>query len=255
MTVDQLLDAETDDDLFRALRYACGAERERLQDQLVRRHSGLVHWLANRYAHPAVERDELRQVAFTGLVLAIQRFDPDQGREFVVFARPTIQGELRRWFRDKRRTIRLPRRLQETGAALRVATEKLTHALLRPPTIAELAAHLGVVVETVLAALTADDNLDLDSLDAPLGADGNDRWTLAEAMGDPDPSIERVIDLVSLRPLLAAVGPREQQLLRLHFFDGLSQVEISRRVGLSQLYVSRLINRTLRDLRHQLTAD
>jgi hypothetical protein len=110
--------------------------------------------VVSRYANPAVERDELIQVGYTGLILAIQRFDPDQGNNFAAFARPTVPGEIRRWFRDKRRWIRLPRRLQEAKAVLRDATEELTHELLRAPTVAELATHLGIDEELVLEALT-----------------------------------------------------------------------------------------------------
>jgi RNA polymerase sigma-B factor len=244
----------TDNELFLALRDATGTERDRIQELLVLRHSGLVHWLAGRYANPAVERDELLQVGFTGLILAIQRFDPEHGSDFAAFARPTVQGEIRRWFRDKRRWIRLPRRLQETKAVLRAATETLTHELLRAPTVAELAAHLGVDEELVLETMTADDNFSPQSLDCPVGRDDSDSWTLAETVGEVDTRLDHLVDSIALRPLLAALAPREKQIIALRFFDGLTQAEIGERVGLSQMHVSRLITRTLLQLREQLTA-
>src|ERR1700755_2462626 len=113
LTLDQ---NATDHDLFVALAGAENEERERIQETLVRRYSGLVRWLAARYTNPAVDGEELVQCGVGGLVLAIQRFDPERGTDFAAFAKPTVQGEIRRYFRDKRRWIRLPRRLQETKA-------------------------------------------------------------------------------------------------------------------------------------------
>jgi len=118
--------------LFRALKTADSTDRERIQDLLVRRHAGLVRWLAGQYTNTAVDADELRQVGYLGLVLAIQRFDVDRGYDFTAFAKPTVQGEIRRYFRDKRRWIRLPRRLQEAKATLRASAEVMTR-IPRPP--------------------------------------------------------------------------------------------------------------------------
>jgi RNA polymerase sigma-B factor len=245
----------TDHELFLALQDATGTERDRIQELLVLRHGGLVQSLVSRYANPAVDRDELLQVGFTGLVLAIQRFDPHHGSDFAAYAKPTVQGEIRRWFRDKRRWIRLPRRLQETKAVLREATEKLTHDLMRAPTVAEIAAHLAVDEELVLEAMTADDNFSLKSLDSPVGHDDGDSWTLGETVGDLDPRIDNLVDSIALRPLLAALAPRDKQILQLRFFEGLTQGEIGERVGLSQMHVSRLLTRILLELREQLRAE
>jgi RNA polymerase sigma-B factor len=245
----------TDRELFLALRGATGTQRDRIQEILVQRHTGLVRWLVKRYANPAIERDELMQVGFTGLVLAVQRFDPEHGPDFVSFARPTIQGEIRRWFRDKRRVIRLPRRLQETKAALRQATEQLTHDLQRAPTIVELATHLALAEELVLEAMSADDNFNPQSLDCHIGSDDENSWTLSDTVGSLDPGIDHVVNVAALRPLLATVASREKQILQLSFYEDLTQVEIARRLGLSQVDVSRLIKRTLRELAQQLMAD
>jgi RNA polymerase sigma-B factor len=187
-------------------------------------------------------------------VLAIQRFDPQRGTDFAAFAKPTVQGEIRRYFRDKRRWIRLPRRLQETKAVLRDATEKLTHELGRNPTIAELAAELAVDEELVLEAMTADDAYTPRSLDAPVGADEADSWTLAETIGGPDERLELLVDCTVLRPLLEELPAREQQIIQLRFFGGLTQAEIGAQMGISQMHVSRILSRTLAGLRERMTA-
>jgi RNA polymerase sigma-B factor len=252
----QTLSAEsTDTELFHALAAAEGAEREYLQDLLVRRYDGLVKWIASRYANKAVETDELRQVGYVGLVLAIQRFDPDRGSDFTSFAKPTVQGEIRRYFRDKRRWIRLPRRLQETKAVLREATEVLTHSLGRAPTVAELAEHLSVDSELVLEALTADDAFAPASLDAPVGSDGEDSFTVADMVGTVDPRFELFENCKSLGPLIAALPPRDRRILELRFFEEKTQAEIGQEIGLSQMHVSRLLSRALATLRMQMQED
>ena len=238
--------------LFVALSAASGPERERIQDLLLRRHTGLVRWLAGRYANPSVETEELVQVGFVGLVLAIQRFDPDRGHDFMSFARPTVQGEIRRYFRDKRRWIRLPRRLQETKAALRGATEILTHELGRGPTVNELATHLAVNPELVLEAMTADDVYRPRSLDAPMGGDDHDSWSLADTIGGPDERLDLALDMQTLRPLLAALSDREKKILALRFVHDRTQSEIGLALGLSQMHISRLLSHTLTKLRAQM---
>jgi RNA polymerase sigma-B factor len=251
----QFTSESSDEDLFRALRTAAPAQREAIQDLLVRRHSGLVRWLASRYANRAVETDELQQVGFVGLVLAIQRFDPDRGSDFTAFAKPTVQGEIRRYFRDKRRWIRLPRRLQETKAALREATDKLTHDLGRSPTVDELAAALAVSPDLVLEAMTADDAFAPLSLDAPAASDEDGSYTIAETVGDAEPQYDLLTDWESLKPLLHALPERERRILQLRFFEDKTQSEIGAELGLSQMHISRLLAGTLARLRSQLQAD
>ncbi|MGQ0845709.1 MAG: SigB/SigF/SigG family RNA polymerase sigma factor [Sporichthyaceae bacterium] len=244
-----------DRDLFCALRDADEAERERIQEELVVRYTGLVRWLAARYANPAVDADELAQVGFVGLVLAIQRFDPDRGIEFGAFARPTVQGEIRRHFRDKRRWIRMPRRIQETKAVLREATEKLTHQLGRGPTVAELATHLAVDEELVLEAITADDVFRPSSLDAPAGGDDSDDWTLADSLGCTDEQPELTVDCMALRPFLDALPPRSRAILQMRFYDEMTQSQIGAALGISQMHVSRLLAQILAGLRTQMVED
>jgi RNA polymerase sigma-B factor len=244
--------AVDDLDLLRAFARADGAERERLQEQIVERFTGLVKWIAGRYVNPAVERAELEQVGFVGLVLAIQRFDPERGSDFVSFARPTVQGEIRRYFRDKRRWIRLPRRLQTTKAVLAEATEKLTHELGRAPTVTELAAELAVDEELVLEAMTVDDHFTPLSLDTPTGADENDAWTLAETIGGTDATLDLFLDCHALAPALAALSERDRKLLELRFFHDMTQGEIGKILGYSQMHVSRMLARVLGQLRESM---
>jgi RNA polymerase sigma-B factor len=255
MTAVHTLDPVDELELFRALRSNDDpAQREHLQDELVRRHKGLVRWLAAKYNNPAVEFADLVQVGYLGLVQAITRFDPDRGSDFISFARPTVQGELRRYFRDKRRWIRLPRRLQDTKMALRTATETLTHELGRGPTVPELAARLGVDEELVLEVLTIDDAYTPYSLDAGPGEDDG-AGSLADTLGAPDARMDVLLDRMSVRPLLAALSERDQKILYLRFFDDLTQTQIADAVGLSQMHVSRLLTRILGELRAQMEID
>lgn len=256
MTPVRALTAEsTDLELFRALATADPEAKERIQEILVHRYDGLVRWLAGRYGGRAVETTELCQVGYVGLVLAIQRFDPERGTNFAGFAKPTVQGEIRRYFRDKRRWIRLPRRLQETKAVLRDASEALTHELGRAPTVAELAERLAVSPDLVLEAMTADDAFAPSSLDAAVGSEGDDTFTIADTLGAEDSSIELMVDCETVRPLIAALPAREQRILQLRFFADKTQAEIGNELGISQMHVSRLLSRTLATLRAQMQAD
>jgi RNA polymerase sigma-B factor len=246
---------DTDLDLFRALRSLPPEERAVVQDILVERYSGLVRWLASRYAGPAVDVEDLRQVGYVGLVLAVQRFDPERGTQFAAFARPTVQGEIRRYFRDKRRWIRLPRRLQEMKADIRQATETLTHDLGRAPTVAELAERLNVDADVVLEAFTADDVYAPVSLETPLRFDGEDSYTVCDVLGVDDRHFELLTDCTSLLPFLNTLSDRERRLLHLRFFEDRTQSEIGDELGISQMHVSRLLSKVLAQLREQLACD
>lgn len=245
---------DADAALFRALPDAGPEERERIQTELVRRYAGIVRGIAARYSISGMEIDELRQVGFLGLVLAIRRFDPDRGFDFAAFARPTIAGEIRRHFRDKRRWVRLPRRIQETKALLTGARETLTHRLGRAPTVAELAELLQLDEELVLEATTIDDAFVAWSLDAPLGGDESDSWTLAESLGENDDRFELVLEIETLIPLVAKLSERDRRILQLRFGDELTQAEIGRQLGYSQMHVSRILTQTFHTLREGLLA-
>jgi RNA polymerase sigma-B factor len=245
----------TDLELFRALRELPSEGRSGVQEILVRRYSGLVRWLAARYAGPSVDVEDLRQVGYVGLVLAVQRFDPERGCEFAAFAKPTVQGEIRRYFRDKRRWIRLPRRLQETKADIRKATDTLTQTLGRSPTVPEIADRLGVDADVVLEAITADDVFAPLSLDAPAGFDGEDAYTISDVLGGEDRHYELLTDCTSLVPFLHTLSERDRRLLHLRFYEDRTQSEIGQELGVSQMHVSRLLTKVLSRLRDQLHQD
>jgi RNA polymerase sigma-B factor len=244
-------DAERE--LFRALVGASPAETLRIYGLLVAKNTGLVRWLAERYGSLGAEREELRQVAYLGLMLAIGRFDPERGVPFAVFARPTIEGELKRYFRDGRRWIRLPRRLQETKAALAWAREDLVHSLGRWPTTGELAVRLEVDEEVVREALAADDTFLLRSLDEAVGS-GEDTY-LADLLGELDPHLDRVVDTHALRSSVATLPECDRELLRLRFYADWTQRQIGERFGVSQMQISRRLKHTLDQLRSQLEAE
>jgi RNA polymerase sigma-B factor len=246
---------DTDLDLFRALRELPVEERAAVQEILVERYSGLVRWLAARYAGPSVDIEDLRQVGFVGLVLAVQRFDPERGCEFAAFARPTVQGEIRRYFRDKRRWIRLPRRLQEIKADIRRATDALTQEVGRSPTVDEIAAFLDVDPEAVVEAISVDDVFSPVSLDAPLGPDGEDVATFSDVLGGEDRRFDLLTDCTSLAPFLHTLPDRDRRLLHLRFFEERTQSEIGQELGVSQMHVSRLLAKVLARLREQLRQD
>jgi RNA polymerase sigma-B factor len=240
-----------DAELFAALRTGDAAEREWAHEVLVHRYAGLVRWIASRYCSPWAELEELQQVGYLGLLMAIRRFDPDRGVEFSAFARPTVQGEIRRYFRDRRRWIQLPRRIQELKAQLLVATEEFTHRHGRAPSLAELAAATDREEAAVLEALAADDTFVVLSLDVPVG-DGMDESTLGNTLGEADGRLALVDEFDAVRPLIAALPRRDQLVLHMRFFEDQTQAEIGACLGISQMQVSRLLCRILGRLRVQM---
>jgi len=167
---------------------------------------------------------------------------------------PTIVGEIKRHFRDKGWAIRVPRRLQELRISIGSATAELSQSSGRTPTVAEIAAHLGISEDDVIEGLEGAQAYSTSSLDAPVGGD-DDAPMLADRLGDDDPSLETIEYRESLRPLLAALPSRERRILALRFFHGMTQSEIAEEVGVSQMHVSRLLAKSLATLREGLLAD
>jgi len=216
-----------------------------LREQLVGEHLGLAEYLARRFANRGEALDDLVQVASLGLIKAVDRFDPERGVEFSTYATHTIVGELKRHFRDKGWAIRAPRRMQELYLRLGKVVASLGQELGRSPTIGELAAEVKVSEEEVLEALEAGQAYRSTSLDAP----SDEGEPLATRIGEEDPSIEHAESRATLSPLLAQLSPRERLILSLRFFDGLTQSEIASRLGISQMHVSRLLARSVAQLR------
>lgn len=227
--------------------------RARAYELLVERYQWLVRWAANKYANRGEQVEELEQVGYLGLVEAIQRFDVYRGFDFVTFARPTVLGEIRRHFRDGRRWVRLPRKIQELKLDIKDATEELSQETGHLPSAAELAEHLQTDEGLVTEALGADDAFTPLSLDAPLG-DDEEGATHLDAMGADDADLDEIIDTESLWPLLEKLPEREQQMLLLRFYGNKTQSDIADRLGISQMHVSRLLSQTLETLRRDLVA-
>jgi RNA polymerase sigma-B factor len=219
------------------------------REELVRRFLPLARRLARRYERAHEPLEDLVQVASVGLVKAIDRFDSDQGTGFSSYAVPTILGELKRHFRDSGWALHVPRGLQERVLKLNDAVEHLSGELGRSPTPQQVADEVGVPVEEVLEAMEAGAAYDTVSLDAPLRSSEDEKTTYADSIGEDDGRFELVEHSATLGRALKALPERERSILFLRFAEGLTQVEIADRIGISQMHVSRLIRRALERLR------
>src|SRR3954452_25205358 len=232
--------------------------RSRLREDLIAGYHPVALHIAHKYVHRGENPDDLEQVATLGLILAVDRFEPDRGIDFLSFAIPTITGEVLRHFRDRSAPIRVPRKLRALKGLVYEATAELSQRLGRAPRPSEIAEELDVVVELFLEALAAESASHALSLDEPVSHDdgsGRDRGSFgAAALQQVEPRYDLVEYRESLGPLLNALPERERTILLLRFFGDLTQTEIGQRVGVSQMHVSRLLTRTLRTLRTQLSA-
>ncbi|GAA4072824.1 RNA polymerase sigma factor SigF [Nonomuraea soli] len=228
--------------------------RQRIRDELVELHLPLVEYLARRFRNRGEWLDDLTQVATIGLIKSIDRFDLARGVEFSTYATPTIVGEIKRHFRDKGWAVRVPRRLQELKLSLTKAISELSQREGRAPTVAELAAYLKMTEEEVLEGLESANAYSTVSLDAPDSGD-DDAPAVSDSLGIVDESLEGVEYRESLKPLLERLPPREKRILLLRFFGNMTQSQIANELGISQMHVSRLLARTLAQLREGLTAE
>jgi RNA polymerase sigma-B factor len=229
-------------------------ERDDLEARaaLIEQYLPLVRALAARYARGADQLEDLIQVGSIGLIKAIDRFELDRGVELTTYATPTITGEIRRHFRDKGWSVRVPRGLQELNLRLSQLIEVLSADLHRSPTIAELAEAAGVSEEEVLEALESNDAYLTVSLSAPGLGDDGDVPDRLETLGEIDPGFEAGEDRVLLTPALHVLDDRERRILDLRFYGGLTQSQIALELGISQMHVSRLIRSALEKLRAQI---
>jgi RNA polymerase sigma-B factor len=227
---------------------------ERMRSELVRMHTPFARHIARRYAGHSESFEDIEQAAMLGLVKAINRYDPEYGNHFLAFASPTMIGEVKRHFRDRTWSLRVPRRLQELRLALHAAQHDFNQKQGRPPTVREIAEVLEVSEEEALEALTAADAYRPVSLDTPVGDEGG-ADTIGDLIGGDDPAIELALDRQTVRPLLDGLPERERTILLHRFFGNKTQSEIADIVGISQMHVSRLITRSLGQLRTQLLQD
>jgi len=220
--------------------------RSELRSRAIERCLPLADHVARRFSDRGEPFDDLVQVARIGVVHSVDRFDPERGTDFLSLAVPTVMGEVRRYFRDTAWTMRVPRRVKETSLHIGKAVDELTQRLGRSPRPSELADELGTPVSEVIEGLVARSAYRTDSIDAE--RDDENR-SLGETLGERDGRIAEIDDLVTVRPALDELPERERQILTLRFFHEMSQSEIAREVGLSQMHVSRLLSRSLAALR------
>jgi RNA polymerase sigma-B factor len=219
----------------------------RLRNELVEANRDLALRVARRFANRGEPLDDLVQVAMVGLLKSVERFDPARGLAFSSFAMPTIAGEIKRHFRDRTWSIRVPRRTQETRLAIGPVSEALQQELGRPPKVAELAEAMSVTPDDVIEALEAGTAYRPTSISAPFAdADGASRPI--EAMLGSDPTA-RLEEDIALGQLIDELPERERTIIKLRFFEDLTQSEIAARLNISQMHVSRLLRRTLVELR------
>ena len=228
--------------------------RAELRNKLVTGHLPLAEHIAARFSNRGVPREDLVQVATLGLINAVDRFQPDRGTDFLSFAVPTVMGEVRRHFRDASWSMHVPRRLKELNLAINAASAELSQRLGRAPTPSELGKHLDLTSEQVYEGLEAGNAYHSMSLDEALSPDA-DSDPLGDTLGQQDEALAGVENYESLRPLIESLPERERQILTLRFFRHMTQTQIADRIGISQMHVSRLLSRTLENLRQGLLAD
>lgn len=219
------------------------------RDELVARFLPLARQLARRYQRGSEPLEDLVQVASIGLVKAVDRFDPSRGTAFSSYAVPTILGELKRYFRDAGWAVHVPRGMQERVMNVNQSVSRLSRALGRSPTPAEISNDLGEKIEMVLEALEASIAYDSVSLDMPRTGDEDAGDTYADTVGAIDERFELVEYATAIAPTVRALPARDRLVLKLRFEDDLTQLEIAERIGVSQMHVSRLIRRALKRLR------
>jgi len=217
------------------------------REELVKRFLPLATGLARRYHRGTEPLDDLVQVASLGLLKAIDRFDPERGTAFSSFAVPTIAGELKRYFRDKGWALRVPRDLQELAQSVGRTTDRLVHELGRTPTVAEIAGALEITPEQVLDAREAATAYRAESIDHAFG-DDQDATPVVDTLGADEPGYLRAEQSATLEALMQVLSEREREVLRLRFVEDLTQSEIGRRVGLSQMHISRLLRHAVAHL-------
>ncbi|WP_280492212.1 RNA polymerase sigma factor SigF [Nocardia asiatica] len=232
-------------------------ERPRLRETIVRRCLPLAEHIARRFVGRGENYDDLYQIAAVGLVLAVDRFDPARGPSFLSFAVPTIMGEVRRHFRDHGWALRVPRRTKEIQLTIGPAVERLCQRLERMPTALEIAVELNVDLLEVTQALLAGNAYSTNSIDAVVEDDdtGGTSVRVAETFGEEDPSYELTDEALAVAPLLAELPQRERQVLHMRFFEGRTQAQIAEVLGVSQMHISRVLSRTIADLRERAMRD
>lgn len=224
--------------------------RKSLLGDVVLENLGVAEALAQRYRNRGLSADDLQQVAYVALIRAAQKFDPEAGHDFLSYCVPTVRGELRRHFRDQGWMVRPTRRIQELQQSINAAEEELVQRLGRSPSARDFAEHLGEELDDIVEALAGDGCFAPASLDLPVGVEGG--ASLGEMLGGLDGGHQAAEARAMLEPVLARLDERDRRIVRLRFVEDLTQAEIASRIGVTQMQVSRLLTRILKQLRAEL---
>ena len=225
---------------------------EEAREQLIVSHLNLVRFLASKFKNRGEPMDDLLQVGTIGLIKAIDRFDPERGLEFTTFATPTIMGEIKRHFRDKGWSVRVPRRLQEQSAKVNTTTDELTRELQRPPSVAEVAERLGATVDEVLEAMESSTAYSSVPLEGSGQDSDDDGPSILDHYAAEDGDLAASDDRMVIEEAINSFTPREQAVIRMRFEEGLTQVEIAERLGISQVQVSRLLRKVVKQVQERI---
>lgn len=224
---------------------------EDAREQLIVNHLNLVRFLAAKFKNRGEPLDDLIQVGTVGLIKAIDRFDLSRGLEFTTFATPTVMGEIKRHFRDKGWSVRVPRRLQELSAKVSQATEALTKSLQRSPSVEEIAEYLDTSVDEVLEAMESSSAYSAIPLETT-SSDDDEAPSVIDKYASEDTALAMADDRMVIEQTIRDFSPREQEVIRMRFVDGLTQAEIADKLGISQVQVSRLLRRTLKKIQEKI---
>ena len=242
-------DKEKTHELFRRYKEEGDVEA---REKLVMSHMNLVRFLANKFKNRGEPLDDLIQVGYLGLLKAIDRFDPSRGLEFTTYAAPTIMGEIKRHFRDKGWSVRVPRRLQELSAKVNQATDVLTTELQRSPKIEEIAEYLDASVDEVLEAMESSSAYSSVPLEGTGNNDNDDAPSVLDRYATEDSALNFTDDRLIIEEALKGFSPREREVIDLRFLQGMTQIEIAEQLGISQVQVSRLLRRTLKKIQDKI---
>jgi len=245
ITVELLVEASTGDEF----------SRRSARDRAVELNIPLARYLAGTYAGRGIALEDLQQVANLGLLKAARGFSVERANSFAAYAIPTIRGELRKHFRDAGWTVRPPRRIQELQARIRAAEAELVQQLQRSPSVREIAAELDVEIDAILEATSVDSCFTPYSLDAPVPVDSGSSSSVQVDVGAWDPEFASAEARLMLEPALRGLPSRDRTVLQLRFVEGLTQQQIGEQIGVSQMQVSRILNRVLAELRASIVGD
>jgi RNA polymerase sigma-B factor len=226
----------------------------RLRDRIVLMHDRMVRYLASRFDSRLSPQEDVVQVAYIGLISALDRFDPKKGGSFITYAIPTIVGEIKRYFRDQTWVLKAPRKLRDLGLNLKKLRQELEQKLGRAPSVQEMAEAAQVSEERLLQAMEVNRAYVPCSLDTCLyGRDGSRKGPVSECVGESDAEIQCIEERDAFQQAIALLNTRQQQIIQLRFYDELSQAEVARQLGVSQMHISRLERQALRDLQRILS--